>query len=228
MPLADWTWDPKAEGAGWGAQPGDKGVAREAQTQEEGIFNILLSSLSTHRFSPQSCQSVLITNFLYECHNSDLYPFFFHIHVIKSSKWLSQLFVSAAPCRPWRRSSRGSSRSRRSSSRWAVNPNALTPPPRVEYPNFTPSQTCTTPVYSLKSNLAALTDSSWCECASFLWPLLINMKTSSLLWFHLLVSMTCLHTVPSLNQFFSQLIGKCPMDNMHFFEHVQNWKVCSR
>lgn len=36
-----------------------------------------------------------------------------------------------------------------------------------------------------------------------------------------LVSMTCLHTVHSLNQNFSQLVGKRPKDNMHFFEHVQ-------
>ncbi len=133
MPPSDWTWDPKAEGAGWGAHPGDKGVEREATTQEEGRFNIhLLSNVRihvSHKSSLQSCCGCL------------------------------SLFVSAAPCRRWRTSSRGSSRSRRSSSRWAANPNALTPPPRVESPNSTPSQTCTTPVYSLASVCA--TKQTW-------------------------------------------------------------------
>jgi len=40
MPPSDWTRDPKAEGAGWGARPRDKGVEREAQTQEEGMSNL--------------------------------------------------------------------------------------------------------------------------------------------------------------------------------------------
>lgn len=38
MPPVSRTWDPEAEGAGWGAQPRDKGVERKASTQEEGAF----------------------------------------------------------------------------------------------------------------------------------------------------------------------------------------------
>ena len=44
MPHSDWTRNPKVEGAGWGAQPRDKGVEGEAQAQEEGICNILWMS----------------------------------------------------------------------------------------------------------------------------------------------------------------------------------------
>lgn len=40
MPPSDWTWDPKAEGVGWGAQPGDEGVEGKTEAQEEGIFHI--------------------------------------------------------------------------------------------------------------------------------------------------------------------------------------------
>lgn len=40
MPSSDRTRDSEAEGAGRRTQPGDQGMARKAQTQEEGMFRL--------------------------------------------------------------------------------------------------------------------------------------------------------------------------------------------
>lgn len=62
--------------------------------------------------------------------------------------------------------------------------------------------------------MAALTDSSWWSSIT---SLNITDKHENVLTVLIppLVSMACLHTVPSLNQF-SQLVGKHPMGHMHF------------
>lgn len=78
----------------------------------------------------------------------------------------------------------------------------------------------------LPSNSAALTDASQ---GSDVIPLTVNrdLKIKNVLTsFDSTISE---HDVPThaLNPFFLSLLRKCPMDDMHFFEHVENVKVCS-
>lgn len=126
MPSSYWTWDPKAEGAGWGAQPGDERLEGKAETQEEGMFmlHILVNKILTTWYVQQN-QYFFILMFLF----------------------------FAALYRRWRRNSQGSSRSKKFSSKWVANQNALIPPPKAGFQNSTPSQTCRTLVYSLLFNL---------------------------------------------------------------------------